>query len=122
MNSGIQPLQNLSILRQIKAVEIVGSGGVTSDAKQFSVHVIQKGLAAIEALVATYAPLGSDLYAAGTLAPSIADICLVPQVYNAKRMGVDMTPYPTLSAISDRCEAMPAFQQAAPQNQPDAKN
>ena len=121
MNSGIQPLQNLSILRQIKAVEIVGTT-TTSDAKQFSIHVIQKGLAAIEALVAVYAPLGSELYAAGTLAPSIADICLVPQVYNAKRMGVDMTPYPTLSAISERCEAMPAFQQAAPQNQPDAKN
>lgn len=121
MNSGIQPLQNLSVLRQIKAVEIVGTSAV-SDAKQFGAHVIQTGLTAIEALVAQYAPVGSDLYAAGTLAPSIADICLIPQVYNAKRMGVDMTPFPALSAIAEKCEAMAAFQQAAPQNQPDAKN
>ena len=123
VNSGIQPLQNLSILRQIKAVEIVGNApGVTSDAKEFSLHVIAKGLAAIEAIVAAAAPAASGLFAAGTDAPSIADICLVPQIYNARRMGLDLTPYPTISAIAERCEALPAFQQAAPQNQPDAKN
>lgn len=122
VNSGIQPLQNLSILRQIKAVEIVGGTGATVDAKEFSQHVIVKGLTALEALVSQYAPLDSGLYAAGTVAPSLADICLVPQVYNAKRMGVDLSAYPTLCAICDSCEALPAFQQAAPQNQPDAKN
>jgi maleylacetoacetate isomerase len=121
VNSGIQPLQNLAILRQVKAVEIVGTS-TTSDAKEFSQHVIAKGLAAIEKLVSEYAPVSSGLYAAGTVSPSIADICLVPQVYNARRMGLDMSAYPTVCAICDRCEALPAFQAAAPQNQPDAKN
>jgi maleylpyruvate isomerase len=122
VNSGIQPLQNLSVLRQVKTVELVGHTGEVADAKQFSVEVINKGLAAIEQLVASYAPKDSGLYAAGTVTPSLADICLVPQVYNAKRMGIDCSAYPTVCAIVDRCEALPAFQQAAPQNQPDAKN
>jgi maleylacetoacetate isomerase len=121
VNSGIQPLQNLAILRQVKTVELIGSGE-TSDVKAYSQQVIAKGLAAIEALVAKYAPLDSNLYAAGTLAPSIADICLVPQIYNARRQGLDLSAYPTITAIVERCEALPAFQLAAPQNQPDAKN
>lgn len=85
-------------------------------------HAIAKGLAAIEAIVAAIAPAASNLFAAGTESPSIADVCLIPQIYNAKRMGVDLTPFPTICAIADRCETMPAFQAAAPQNQPDAKN
>ena len=120
VNSGIQPLQNLAVLRQVKAVEIVGTSA-TADAKQFAHHVITKGLAAIEALVVRFAPIGSGLYAAGTVAPSLADICLVPQLYNANRLGVNLSAYPTLNHIYERCEALPAFQQAAPHNQPDAQ-
>ena len=121
MNSGIQPLQNLSVLRQVKTVEIVGTGA-TVDSKEYSMGNIAKGLAAIEALVATYAPKDSGLFAAGTVAPSLADICLVPQLYNAKRQGIDVSAYPNVCAVCEMCEALPAFQQAAPQNQPDAKN
>lgn len=122
MNSGIQPLQNLSILRQVKQVEIIGNEGKLSDAKEFGQHVIAKGLSAIESLVSQYAPIDSGLFCAGTDTPTIADICVVPQVYNAKRLGVDLTPYPTVCAIADRCGSLPAFQVAAPENQPDAKN
>nr|WP_228126693.1 maleylacetoacetate isomerase [Candidatus Viadribacter manganicus] len=52
-------------------------------------------------------------------APSLADICLVPQVYSAQRFGVDMSAWPRLQQIFDACEALPAFADAHPHNQPD---
>ncbi len=51
----------------------------------------------------------------------VADICLAAQVTNNARFGVDMTPYPTIARINAACMALPAFQQAAPQNQVDAE-
>ena len=51
---------------------------------------------------------------------SLADACLVPQVYNARRFNVPLDDYPTLTAIVDACNELPAFQAAAPENQPDA--
>ena len=51
----------------------------------------------------------------------MADICLVAQVTNNARFGVDMTPYPTISRINAACMALPAFLKAAPANQPDAE-
>ena len=101
-------------------MELIGTAGQTSDVKAFSQQVIVRGLTAIEALVSKYAPVESNRFAAGTLSPSLADICLVPQIYNARRLNVDLSAYPTINAIVARCEALPAFQQAAPQNQPDA--
>ena len=53
--------------------------------------------------------------------PGLADICLVAQVVNNKRFDVDMTPYPTVSRIHERCMELPAFQAAAPALQPDAE-
>ncbi|MGB0132449.1 MAG: maleylacetoacetate isomerase, partial [Dokdonella sp.] len=53
-------------------------------------------------------------------APTLADICLVPQVYNARRFEVDLTPYPTIVRIEEHCLSMPAFDAARPENQPDA--
>jgi maleylpyruvate isomerase len=52
--------------------------------------------------------------------PTLADICLVPQVYNAKRYEVDLGPFPTIRLINDRCHEIEAFAKAAPQHQPDA--
>lgn len=52
--------------------------------------------------------------------PSMADCCVVPQVYNARRFGVDMARYPFLSRINQRCLSMPEFADALPENQPDA--
>jgi maleylpyruvate isomerase len=51
-------------------------------------------------------------------APTLADICLVPQVYNAKRYEFDLGPYVTIRTISDRCQEIEAFAMAAPQHQP----
>lgn len=52
---------------------------------------------------------------------SLVDICLIPQVYNAKRFGVDLSKFPTISAICDELEKLPAFQKAHPSVQPDAE-
>lgn len=52
---------------------------------------------------------------------TLADICLLPQVYNAQRFDVDLSAYPTLTAINDRLQQLPAVQQARPENQPDAQ-
>jgi len=50
----------------------------------------------------------------------MADCCLVPQIFNARRFNVDMTLYPTLVAIEENCNALKAFQMAQPSAQPDA--
>jgi maleylacetoacetate isomerase len=50
----------------------------------------------------------------------MADACLVPQVYNAHRFGVDMGAYPTISRINEHCLQHPAFRAATPEAQPDA--
>ncbi len=52
-------------------------------------------------------------------APSLADICLVPQLANARRFKVDVSAFPRLLSVEAACLALPAFQQALPQNQPD---
>lgn len=54
--------------------------------------------------------------------PTLADICLIPQVYTALQYELDMTPYPTIQRIYDECLWIEAFQQAAPEQQPDAPN
>jgi maleylacetoacetate isomerase len=53
--------------------------------------------------------------------PTIADICLVPQLANSRRVDLDLTPYPTLLRIESACAALPAFANAAPARQPDAE-
>jgi maleylacetoacetate isomerase len=53
-------------------------------------------------------------------APTLADICLVPQVANSQRLKMDLSPYPTLTRIDAACRALPAFAAAAPDRQPDA--
>ncbi|WP_333830431.1 maleylacetoacetate isomerase [Pararhodobacter sp.] len=53
-------------------------------------------------------------------APGLADLCLIPQLYNARRWGLDLTPWPKLTAVEAACLALPAFAQAAPEAQPDA--
>ena len=52
---------------------------------------------------------------------SIADVCLLPQMYNARRFACDLTPYPTLVRVAAGLDAEPAFARAAPGLQPDAR-
>ena len=118
INSGIQPLQNLSVLRTVSRAGVVGSEEET-DGRGFAKNAITKGLTAIEAIIRA-ASTPDAPFAAGTPQPSIADICLVPQVYNAGRFGVDMTAFPCIQRVVGQCAALPAFQKAAPETQPDA--
>jgi maleylpyruvate isomerase len=53
--------------------------------------------------------------------PTLADICLVPQLANARRFGVDLSRYPRLLKVEANCMSLPAFADAAPEKQPDAE-
>ena len=107
VNAGIQPLQNIAVLGKVEALG--------ADRLEWGCEVIATGLAALQASAAATA---GD-YLVGD-AVSIADLCLVPQLYNARRFGVKLAPLATLTAIEARCAALPAFQAAHPDRQPDA--
>lgn len=77
-------------------------------------HWVVAGLDAIEAL------LPGGTYAFGNQV-TLADVCLVPQLYNARRFKVDLSKYPKTVAADAACQKLPAFEQAKPENQPDAE-
>lgn len=109
----IHPLNNLRILKYLK--DPLG-------ADQEAVGIwyrrwIARGFEALEQLVAQYG--APDGYCFGG-AVTLADVLLVPQVYNARRFETDLTPYPRLVAIDARLQALKAFADAAPEAQPDA--
>lgn len=107
INSGIQPLQNLSTTKAIKAF-----GG---DESVWPKSFIADGLVAFERVASETA----GRFCVGDT-PTIADCCLVPQLASARRFGVDITKHTLLLGIEERCLAMPVFQNAAPDRQPDA--
>lgn len=109
----IHPIGNLRVLQYL-----VRELGVSDGQKAaWSRHWIEVGFAAIEALLAARAHAGS--FCEGD-APTLADCCLVPQVYNARRFGVDLAPYPSIRATDAACAELDAFRRAAPEAQPDA--
>lgn len=77
-------------------------------------HWIETGFSAIERLISP------SPFCFGSR-PTLADVSLVPQVFNARRYKVDMTRYPNISAADEACQKHPAFQRAAPAAQPDAE-
>ncbi len=81
-------------------------------------HWIALGFGAFESLIAGHAETGRFCHGDQ---PTLADVCLVPQVFNARRYDLDLTPYPTLMRIFDACMAVPAFDRAQPSKQPDAE-
>ena len=109
----IHPLNNLRVLQYLTRVLDVGE-----DAKNaWYAHWIELGLAALETQLANDAATGTFCHGDG---PTLADICLVPQLANARRYAVPLGPYPTLLRIDDNCRRLPAFASAAPDRQPDA--
>ncbi len=108
----IHPVNNLRILKYLS-----NELGVSEEAKNIWYrHWIEVGFAAIEKTLKTSSN-GSFCFGH---APTLADICLIPQVYNAHRFKVDMTVYPLLSKINEHCLTLEAFAKAAPQAQSDA--
>lgn len=104
---GIQPIQNISVLQKISPDK--------GERAKWARHWIERGFTAYErkasALAGTYS-FGGQL--------TMADICLVPQVYNAHRFQVDMTAYPTMEKIYQHCLTLPSCQKAHPDQQPGA--
>jgi maleylpyruvate isomerase len=109
VNSAIQPLQNSSVRRWLAARE----PGLDRD---FARHFNQVGLAALEAALQDGK---AGRFCHGD-APGLADCYLVPQLSSARRLELDLVPYPTLLRIEEACSALPAFQAAHPSRQPDA--
>jgi maleylpyruvate isomerase len=108
VNSGIQPLQNTSTFAELK------KHGVDTEA--WARLFIAKGLEALEQLAAPRA--GAFLFGDTV---SLADVYLVPQLYNARRYHVPLDSYPTLTRADESARALPAFRDAAPEAQPDAE-
>jgi maleylacetoacetate isomerase len=75
---------------------------------------MEEGFRAFEAILDGDAATGGFCHGD---TPGLADACLIPQVYNANRFGVDMTPYPMIRAINERCLALPEFDAARPERQ-----
>lgn len=107
----IHPVGNLRVLDKLTA----DFGADTEARVAWNRHFIALGFAAVEARLAETA----GRHAVGD-APTIADVCLVPQVYNARRFALDLAPYPRIVAADAAATALPAFAAAAPERQPDA--
>jgi maleylacetoacetate isomerase/maleylpyruvate isomerase len=110
----IHPLNNLRVLNYLKQ-----NFGVSEEQKNaWYRHWVADGLMACERLLAGH-PATGDFCHGDT--PTVADCCLVPQVFNARRFDCPLDEMPTIRRIAARCEELPAFAAAAPSNQPDAE-
>jgi len=85
---------------------------------EWSRHWMEEGFTAIEAMLAKSTDTGR--YCHGD-SPTLADAFLVPQVYNARLIKVDLTAFPTIQRVYDECNKVDAFERARPERQPDAK-
>ena len=110
----IHPLNNLRVLRYL-----THELGVSEEQKNaWYSHWIDLGLQALEEMLAHSSASGR--FSHGDT-PTLADCCLVPQVFNARRFGLDLAPYPTVRRIAEHCEGLAPFQAAHPARQPDAE-
>lgn len=110
----IHPLNNMRVLHYLRN-ELAQDKDKVSE---WSRHWISQGFRGIEAAARDYSKDGRFLYGD---AVSMADVCLVPQMFNAQRLHTDLTPFPTLLKICRHLESMPAFANARPEVQPDAE-
>lgn len=108
----IHPLNNLRVLQFLEHEW----GVPQAERDEWVRHWIVAGFEALEAMLDDHPATGE--FCEGTT-PTLADCCLVPQVYNARRFGVDMARFPVISRIEAACLALPAFDAARPERQPD---
>lgn len=108
----IHPLNNVSVLGELR--HRFGADGETI--RSWYASWIAKGFTALETL-AGQAGRGRFLFGP---VPTLAEVCLVPQVYNARRYEVDLSPYPRLVEVDAAARELPAFAAAAPERQPGA--
>jgi len=110
----IHPLNNLRVLKHL-----VDTLAVSEEQKlAWYRHWVHEGFAGIERMLAESEATGRFCHGD---APTLADVCLVPQVYNAERFGCDLSPFPTIARINAACLELEAFAAARPERQPDAR-
>jgi len=109
----IHPLNNLSVLQRLKSQ----FGASEEETQAWYQHWIIEGFTALEALLQGAKETGKFCHGN---TPTLADVYLIPQVWNARRFGVDLTPFPTIVQIDAACNEITAFKEAAPEVQPDA--
>jgi maleylacetoacetate isomerase len=107
----IHPLNNLRVLQYLKVQMQRDQASVDAWYRTW----VETGLAACEALL----PGAAGRFCFGDL-PTLADVCLVPQIYNARRFKCDLSAMPRLAAIDEACRELPGFAKAAPEAQADA--
>jgi len=111
----MHPLQNLRVLKYLQETLHHSEEEVQAWCR----HWVSSGLDALEQMVKTTPNRGGFCFGN---APTLADLCLAPQMVNARRFGCDLTACPTLVQIDSLCRSHPAFAKAAPEAQPDAEN
>jgi len=108
----IHPLNNLRVLSYLGE----GMGHDQAGRDRWYAHWIAEGFAGLEAMLAQSPATGKFCHGE---APTFADCFLVPQVANARRFNCDLSPFPTIQRIDAACNTLKAFQDAAPETQPD---
>lgn len=106
----IHPVNNLKVRKRLLAM-----GHTQDEVRDWINHWMTEGLTAFQTLIQRDAP-----FSFGDT-PSLADICLIPQLFNAHKWGLDLTPLKRLTDIEARCLALPAFDAARPENQKDSE-
>jgi maleylpyruvate isomerase len=107
----VHPVQNLKVLARLRALNLP-----EKEVSGWARWVIGDGLAACQKLLASAE--GPFCFGAS---PTLADLCLVPQLFNARRFDVDLTRFDRLISVEAACAKLPAFADAAPEKQPDAE-
>jgi maleylacetoacetate isomerase len=110
----IHPLNNLRVLLHLRDEYALDE----DSRREWQCHWMAEGFAGIEAMLAGSDQTGSFCHGD---TPTLADLCLIPQIFNARRNDLDLSPYPTLLRIEAVALAHPAFEAAHPSNQPDAQ-
>ena len=111
----IQPIQNLRVLKYLQT----DLGASDEQKVEWVRHWIRLGFEALETQLAEQTATHKSTFAGGN-APGLFECCLIPQIYNAERFGVTVSDYPTIAGLDKACAALPAFEHARPENQPDS--
>jgi len=109
----IHPLNNLRVLKYLTGVLNVSE----HQKIEWYAHWVHEGLLALETRLASDPHTGQFCHG---VTPTLADICLIPQLANARRVSMDLALYPTLLRVEETCNGLTAFADAAPAKQPDA--
>lgn len=113
ISADIHPINNLRVLNRLRNEHGADDAAVA----RWVNHWIREGFFALEASVARHSTAGRFCHGDSV---TVADLCLVPQMYNARRFGCDLAGFPTLVAIDAHCRGLEAFRRAEPESQPDA--